>query len=98
MPSTIQNNKLNKNTIMLKSYPTSGEHKTCVTSVKEIARLKIIVTAIRNIRGELKINQSQNLNIYIYTVNEKEKEKIFIFFLIIASLLLWTAHAGLYNH
>ena len=76
MPSTIQNNKLNKNTIMLKSYPTSGEHKTCVTSEKEIARLKIIVTAIRNIRGELQINQSQNLNIYVYTVNEKEKERV----------------------
>ena len=76
MPSTLKNEKLDRNTIMLKSYPISDQHKICETSEREIIWMKTIVTAVRNIRGELQINQSQNLNIYIFTLSEKEKNRL----------------------
>ena len=65
-----------KNSIMLSNFPIVNEEWKNDAVEKEMGIIIEIITAIRNIRGEMRIAPSQTLNVLISAADEQSKKMI----------------------
>ena len=65
--------KIDGDSIMLSDFPKADESLVNDSAEREFDYLKEVVTAIRNIRGEVNVPPSKKINVIFKTKNESEK-------------------------
>jgi valyl-tRNA synthetase len=63
-------------TIMLAPYPTAEADKVDEEAESEIRWIKDVITAVRNIRGEMSIAPGQALEVYFHNGSEQDRRRL----------------------
>ncbi|WP_353303594.1 valine--tRNA ligase [Sessilibacter corallicola] len=63
-------------TIMYATYPQADNSKIDQNAIDDIEWLKVVITTIRNIRGEMNISQAKALPVYFQSTNADNQAKL----------------------
>ncbi len=63
-------------TIMYATYPQADNSKIDQNAIDDIEWLKVVITTIRNIRGEMNISQAKALPVYFQSANADNQAKL----------------------
>ena len=63
-------------TIMLQPYPHPEQDKVDEQAEQDIAWIKAVITAIRNIRGEMRIPPSRTLDVYLHNGKDEDQRRL----------------------
>jgi valyl-tRNA synthetase len=64
------------NTIMLAAYPVPEQDKIDAVAEQDVEWLKQVITAIRNIRGEMRIPPGKALPLYLHNGDEQDRRRL----------------------
>ncbi|MFN3713859.1 MAG: valine--tRNA ligase [Alcanivoracaceae bacterium] len=64
------------NTIMLAAYPVPEQDKIDAIAEQDVEWLKQVITAIRNIRGEMRIPPGKALPLYLHNGDEQDRRRL----------------------
>ncbi len=67
---------VNDDSIMLCNYPQSEADKLDTAAEQDVEWLQGVITAIRNIRGEMRIAPGKELPIYLHNGDEQDKQRL----------------------
>jgi len=67
---------INGNSIMLAAYPEYQSELVDETALADLEWLKAVITAIRNVRGEMNIAPSKPLNVLLRNLNAEESRRL----------------------
>jgi valyl-tRNA synthetase len=67
---------VNGDTIMLAAYPAAEQDKVDLTAEQDVEWLKQVITAIRNIRGEMRIPPGKALPLYLHNGDEQDRRRL----------------------
>ncbi len=63
-------------TIMLQPYPQPEQDKVDEQAERDIEWIKAVITAIRNIRGEMRIPPSRTLDVYLHNGKDEDQRRL----------------------
>ncbi|AFT71948.1 Valyl-tRNA synthetase [Alloalcanivorax dieselolei B5] len=63
-------------TIMLQPYPRPEQDKVDEQAEQDIEWIKAVITAIRNIRGEMRIPPSRTLDVYLHNGKDEDQRRL----------------------